>query len=882
MINRKQSINRRKFFQDSGRVLGAGALFGRQEALEASGAVPSVAITAKDAKNAREAELRMCTNLGTVKNIWILTAPNASFQERFASKELARGLRSLGLAQEVRQASIQGAEPGQSDLVFDLAVRKEGFSDPEAYEIVHASSGERPARVRLVGANPQAVLYSVFDFLERQGTFFGLDGPVYPLDANKAIVLPPAGASWKAQPQFKVRGLLPWPDFLNCVTVYNRTDWRAYLEAMVRMRFNTLGVHVYSSANEWTESFLSFEYGPTGHWAFTDTTATNRWGYLPERTARFGMGAADFYAGEVFGSKATTHARSCWEDQKFAQKLWGEAFSYAQQLGIRTGVGFEPYSIPEEIVRAVPPEALFVNPHPKLPAPKIDPESMAAKNILEARLARLLEAYPDVDYVWLWEDEASNWASRDARVPLSVTPFQQAYDFLRRHAPRKRMVLSGWGGVVRHFAYFHEHLAEDVIFSALNDSVGWDPVSEEFSKLGSRERWPIPWLEDDPAMWLPQLHVYRLKRDMDLASKYGCQGIFGIHWRTRIMNGNAGFLEHYAWDQSLSPQKYYETFAASLCRPERTPEVARTLNSADCDRLLLSSWDGKIVDGHHQIHEYSGDYDQAFQYWNGYEPSEAIKESQAKVAQELRKISNESSGPAEYERLNYWTRLVEFLGPYSESWSLAFQLYGVLEKAGALKKAGKLDEAKALIQAQGLPMWLKLAPEVRKAILDYQDVPSTRGDLGTIASIHNKYERLALFRLPASMKEYLRGLPAEVEAVAQEALKPDAQARIRIFIPTRPTVLARNERLQISAVAVGGELDRAPELLTRTSPGGRWSGAPMVHAGRRTFVAGLTSQGVQGSFLDYYVRVLLGSSAGKKESFDPVDAPKRFYTLTLV
>ena len=40
-------------------------------------------------------------------------------------------------------------------------------------------------RVRLSGATPQAVLYAVFDFLERQGAFFGLDGEVYPLEPAK-------------------------------------------------------------------------------------------------------------------------------------------------------------------------------------------------------------------------------------------------------------------------------------------------------------------------------------------------------------------------------------------------------------------------------------------------------------------------------------------------------------------------------------------------------------------------------------------------------------------------------------------------------------------------------------------------------------------------
>lgn len=120
------------------------------------------------------------------------------------------------------------------------------------------------------------------------------------------------------------------------------------------MRFNTLGVHVYSSEEQWTESFLSFEYAGAGHLAYTDTSATNRWGYLPERTSRFGMGSADFYADDVFGSEATTQARSCWEDQEFAQQLWAEAFRYAQQLGIRTGVGFEPYQIPDLPKRTPP------------------------------------------------------------------------------------------------------------------------------------------------------------------------------------------------------------------------------------------------------------------------------------------------------------------------------------------------------------------------------------------------------------------------------------------------------------------------------------------------------------------------------------------------
>jgi hypothetical protein len=68
---------------------------------------------------------------------------------------------------------------------------------------------------------------------------------------------------------------------------------------------------------------------------------------------------------------------------------------------------------------------------------------------------------------------------------------------------------AGLGGVARNFEDFYKRLPRDIVFSCLSDSLGWDPIHEVFGKLEDRERWPIPWLEDDPGMWLPQFHVNR-------------------------------------------------------------------------------------------------------------------------------------------------------------------------------------------------------------------------------------------------------------------------------------------------------------------------------------------------------------------------------------
>jgi hypothetical protein len=878
MSSSPKPIGRRKFLQDSTLCLGAGSLIGGSSlSWGEAGRTPTDG-NLQAAGAGQAGDLRMTGKAALAEVVWIVREPDSGFEQQFASRELARGLRNLGLVREPFEATFGGATPSSGELVFALSVDPNRIRHPEAYEI--ARQGE--SRVSLTGGSPQAVPYAVFDFLERQGTFFGLDGEVYPLDPLQGLALPRPESPWRAEPRFKVRGLVPWPDFLNCVTVYNREDWRAYLEAMVRMRFNTLGVHVYSGDLQWTESFLSFEYAGAGHLAYTDTSATNRWGYLPERTSSFGMGSADFYAGEVFGSEATTEAKSCWEDQEFAQQLWAEAFGYARQLGIRTGVGFEPYQIPDEIFRATPPEAHYVSPSPKIPGPRIDPESVAAKDILEARLGRLLEAYPTVDYVWLWEDEQMNWASQKANVPLSVTPFKQAHAFLKRHAPDKRMVLSGWGGVVRHFAYFHKSLPEDVIFTSLNDNLGWDPVSEEYGKLGTRERWPIPWLEDDPSMWLPQFHVNRFVRDMDLAENYGCQGLLGIHWRHRIMDADAGFQSRYSWQKDLTPRRFFQAFAGAQARGSRAGSLAQVLEDTDRDRRILCSWTGRISGGHHEIHEYTGDYDEAFEFWHGYEPPESVKQSQAEVGRQLRRLADAASSAAERERLDYLAGFVEFVTPYSESWSLAFHLNEKLKAAMALRRQGKSEAARSLVLGEGVPLWLKLAPLVRQVFLQYQGIVSTRNDLGQLASMHNKYERLALYRLRASMKEFLSEPPPEVERLFSQVREPDADSGLRLIVPTRPTVLRSGDRVRVQAVLPGpGEIS-AVSLLARAPESTEWTRSPMTLVGRRTFLTTLEYRTAAGPLMDYYVEAVAEAGGEKKVLSAPPEAPARFYTVTLV
>lgn len=816
-------------------------------------------------------------SLLTTEWITILTSATSSFKKQLAATELRRGLYQLGYRRNLRTATLPGPSAGDHELRFILTSDQ---GESEEYAI-----SASPSEIHLHGQSEQALLYAVFDFLERQGAVFGIDGDLYPMDEVKSLQAPPINEPWRGKPRFGVRGLLPWPDFLNCVSVYNREDWRAYLESMLRMRFNTLGIHVYGQEDQWAESFLSFEYGGVGHISYLDTTVSDRWGYLPQRTSRYGMSAAQYFDDEIFGADSTRHARGPWEAAEMAQQVWREAFGYAAQLGIRTGVGFEPYRVPEEIRRACPPEVRteeVYDFHGRTHRiERIDPTSRTARYILETRLAQLLEAYPSVHYVYLWEDEFMNWASQHHDVELPVTPFVQAYDFLRRHAPDKRLVLAGWGGVVRHFAAFHRALPEEIIFAALNDQVGWDPVHEAFGQLGDRERWPIPWLEDDPAMWFPQFHVHRFASDLKLAEQYGCQGVLGIHWRHRIVDPTATYMARRFWNQGETVEGHYARYAATQAAGVRSCRLAEILESADRERKLLATWNGEFLsDGHHVNQGFSGDYSEAFTIESGFEIPDNVIASQQAVIAELDELLSQAESPLEHERLGYLFGQVRFLDPYAQAWRKGVALHKLITAQQERKRQGDVERTTVEILSKGVPLWIEILGHVREAVLSFQHTIATRNDLGMLASVQNKFVRIATFRFMASLLEFLDNLPEEAEAAYHAALAPDTELPALLFVPTRPTRLVPGEAVTITAVAPGVQEVTAVHLWWRSLGQSDWQSLPMKNIGRRTYVAELAMPHRAEWGIEYYVEAEFAGAPAPLRLTAPPTAPARGYLIT--
>jgi hypothetical protein len=163
---------------------------------------------------------------------------------------------------------------------------------------------------------------------------------------------------------------------------------------------------------------------------------------------------------------------------------------------------------------------------------------------------RIARAYP-IDYYWFWTPESWTWGNpKDQEIQATINDLQAAIEAAKSVKSPFVLATCGWVlGPPKDRAMFDNLLPKGMPLSCINRNVGVAPVETGFARVKDRPLWAIPWLEDDPALILPQLWVGRMRRDAADALAYGCTGLLGIHWRTRVLGPNVSALAKAAWDQ---------------------------------------------------------------------------------------------------------------------------------------------------------------------------------------------------------------------------------------------------------------------------------------------------------------------------------------------
>ena len=503
-----------------------------------------------------------CGRRAPVPTVYI--AKDASWLESFAAAETRRYLyATMGRLSSVEKIDSL-KDLGRPGILIDQSGRWPEEA-PDALgpdEYILKTIRLRGKSYLVISGRGPAILYGTYAFVEKLGVRFYLDGDVIP-EERAALDLP--ALDERGRPFFRLRGIQPFHDFAEGPDWWGEDAYKAVLGQLPKLRLNFFGLHTYPEKAPNAEPTVWIgrpgEFGADGAVtssypsSYQNTMRSNlwshNWGYQPKKTADFHFGARELFETDGYGPSVMDGLMPEPKSDEASNELFNRtaamlrgAFTFARRLGVRTCVGTEtPLAVPAVVQE-------------RLKAAGRDPKDSAViKELYAGIFARVEKAYP-VDYYWLWTDEGWTWSdASEAAVKAVTTDLAMAVAAAADVRAPFDLATCGWVlGPPSRRTLFDEVLPKTIAASCINREVGKAPVDPGFAGISGRSKWAIPWLEDDPSLTSPQLWAGRMRRDAVDARKYGCDGLMGIHWRTRILSPNVLSLARAAWDHSWNNQ----------------------------------------------------------------------------------------------------------------------------------------------------------------------------------------------------------------------------------------------------------------------------------------------------------------------------------------
>lgn len=553
-----------------------------------------------------------------------------------------------------------------------------------------------------------------------------------------------------AESGFKIRGTLPWHNFLSGPSAWNESDYVLYLDRMKELGLNMIAFHCYTGGGEryvtYVEPFIKIEYRNVVPDCFLDTSLTARWGYRPLQISKFAFDSGKVFPApqgvDAFGADCALFARDKEERYGRAQALMRRVIALAHERGIQVGIGFEFGIHPPEFASVVPPSSWIRG--VMLP----DPTHPASIEILHKTIDNILENYPDIDWIWLWLHEFSMdvvrpYASNEFRdlyrrdwqyfqdAPSEEHVFtgvwalsyiRLAYEYITKKAPKVRIVISGWGNknqLPAILAGLDRALPLDIVFACLNPNQGWEPQPQVMEDIAKRRLvWAIPWLEGDARLWHLQPRVSLMREQVALANKQKLDGVVAIHWRTEETRANLEAFAAYSGNPEKPPtvEEFYQKYCEREFGKEFADRIARILVWYDLNQEPAA---------------YSPEYYPYDIVWGLIKPD--LKERIKKDISELKQYMDKTSNP------NYKTN-IDWLIANFEFTLLLDETSRAIEPAQRLRDnflRGKIEKEKWKNQLEEAKRSFEKAP-IEALFKTYTRRVRSRGELGVLSSLNQK------------------------------------------------------------------------------------------------------------------------------------------------
>jgi hypothetical protein len=804
----------------------------------------------------------------------IVCPKEASYAEKLAGKEIRRYLylrtgKLLPLVTDLPNPSaspdglivVGGKDrPMMQHLLSDAQLETEVAAlAPNQYTLKTEEYAGRPALL-VIGGDDVGTLYGAYRLAEHLGVRFYLHGDVIP-DLQIPLELPVVNETQK--PLFDHRGIQPFHDFPEGPDWWNRDTYKAILAQLPKMGLNFIGLHTYPESSVGPEPLVWI--GPPNEIAFdgkvkasypshhfTVNNGSSAFGYAPSKTSDFEFGAADIFDRDDYGADYMRNTFP-WEKMPAEQcnavfdgmgDLLSDVFGFAHQLGIKTCIGTEtPLTIPN----AVKQRLLAAGKNPSDPA--------VVQEIYEGIFERIAKTH-FLDYYWLWTPEGWTWTPvKQEQIDATTSDFRMALAAMQKVRPSFTLATCGWVlGPVQSPSLFDEFLPKEMPMSCINREVGNMPIEPGFAKVIGRPKWAIPWLEDDPGMTMPQLWAGRMRRDAADALKYGCTGLLGIHWRTRILAPNVSALAKAAWRQTgwkgemttstdgksqYSPvADFYTDWAQAEFGPDVAEPVANIFTLLDGHLPRPADW----ATGPGSL-----------------KPDDRPWEEQQKeytFVEDLAALRPKIHGAGNLERFDYWLNNFRYLRSIAHVKTVRRRFDNAMKKATA-----EIDRESQKIIARELvlPVRIELMAAFAELYRHLLATVTNPGEMGNVANWQQQTLPVLLAKPGHELAKLLGGdLPAEAMPSKQYIGEP------RLFLREVRTSLAVGEPLKLTVIILGGQPDNAI-LSWRRLGDGKYAKMPLEHMARGTYTATLPAEAIHGDF-EYSIQATVG---GASLSFPP-------------
>ncbi len=557
----------------------------------------------------------------------ILQSPDADYAQRLAAKELRRYiyLRTgdlLDITQKAdRDTSIIFASYHHDPKTGQILPDHIYSSQPQSFQFI-TQTLNRQKRFFILANDPAGLLYGTYAWIEQQlGVGFYLHGDTIPDQPISLSEL--SNLNGTHQPYFQTRGILPFHDFPEGPDWWTRNEWKTFVEQLAKLRMNIVAMHCYPSPSLGPEPLvwigLPEDSNPDGTVNIADRTGwhnTLRWAayglYWPMPTSNFHMGADRLFANDVHGPDTMDIDDMPFPDNNEdackifnrVGRMMDDIFSYGKKMGMKTCIGTEAPLYRPPVLH----DHLREKTGLELDAPEL------TRILYRGLFERITKTHP-LDYYWLWTPEGWTWEGADQdQIDKTARDITIAQEVLEDMGNPITLATCGWVlGPPSDRSLFDKILNPRSPMTCISRSVGKEFVEPAFSEIEGRPQWAIPWFEDDPAMVSPQLWAGRMRRDASDAHQYGCTGLLGLHWRTRILSPNISALAKAAWDQKLmaykdpQPEKTGEVKGGTAAFFDKNTPVAKT----DLDPVYL---DVRYGMDFYQLEIANGTYDVTLQF----------------------------------------------------------------------------------------------------------------------------------------------------------------------------------------------------------------------------------------------------------------------------